>query len=774
MGQQSLTALSVRDAAPAGGSPSFVALDLPPRIIGSASRKPQPIPQPSADFQNLVNQVVYLARTLLGANGSAIAFRQGQGTICSARSGEGAPPLGAPVDISSGISRECLDSGTPLWCEDVAAVDPQISQAAGIRAVAVAPIFCGDQISGILAVFSFVPRVFTQLHLKWLQQLASWVGSAQSIRTEKIFPARVADSYPPLHLLNDVFIETRLPWKRFIESVLLHIVAIGIVVALSAFWPQVPLIASHPLRDAHITYYPFSQSFPASESSRPPAPPRRRHVSARQQPAASGGADRKPATRDAVSARKLDEPTLPPGMPAFTNSRIPGSAVIAAVSPAPELGEAASRRLSLSRNSIVAPPPELGGGSGVRRFNAPKAAVIPPSPELPGSSNVSARGMRNPGGISSGHGADNLIVPPAPSVDDRALITNGASGLAPGQRVISAPPTLENGVGPGGKGRTVSLAGGGSQVLPPPASLDGSGNSLGIGRGHFTGAGAGDARVVPPAPSFEDARNLAGGRGSSLAATGNGPQVVPPAPSFEDARNHGGARGGSLGATGNGPQVVAPAPSMQEAGNLGGGRGIGSLGRGTSEAVGPPPSDAALGGSGRGGRATSLSGSPGEAALAPEAKADIPSADRGTAAKPLVRGPDLDLSHRVFQDMQLRVIGLAWAPPRSSYFSSFEVFIAEKAVNKTQSQLIKLVYVFLPYQRRLSQYGADALRTRRLRVTRDSSCDENMMEMMWPEGEDHPTGSRSSAPPPSTTRNDLLPCYITTADDYVRAFSRTR
>src|SRR5450759_621696 len=133
--------------------------------------------------------------------------------------------------------------------------------------------------------------------------------------------------------------------------------------------------------------------------------------------------------------------------------------------------------------------------------------------------------------------------------------------------------------------------------------------------------------------------------------------------------------------------------------------------------------------------------------------------------------------HPIFQDVQLRVIGLTWAPPRSSYFSNFEVFIAEKWLNKEESQFIKLVYVFLPYQRRLSEYGFDDLKVRRLRVTRDSTCDESLMQMMWPEGENGPTGSHHSGDAlasTSTDRNDVLPCYRTTADDYQRAVSRSR
>src|SRR5882724_2759075 len=108
-----------------------------------------PFPRPDlsthdSDFQRLVTNVVELAQILTGASGSAIAFRGEQGTICRARFGEGAPPLGALVDTTSGISKQCLDSGTSLRCDDIATHglgDPETSQAVGIRAVAVVPIY---------------------------------------------------------------------------------------------------------------------------------------------------------------------------------------------------------------------------------------------------------------------------------------------------------------------------------------------------------------------------------------------------------------------------------------------------------------------------------------------------------------------------------------------------------------------------------------------------------------------------------------------------------
>src|ERR1700756_3545629 len=59
------------------------------------------------------------------------------------------------------------------------------------------------------------------------------------------------------------------------------------------------------------------------------------------------------------------------------------------------------------------------------------------------------------------------------------------------------------------------------------------------------------------------------------------------------------------------------------------------------------------------------------------------------------------------ESMRLRLVALAWNHPRSSFFGSEEVFIAEKQLTKDESRLVKLVFGFLPYQPRLSDYGMD-------------------------------------------------------------------
>jgi hypothetical protein len=156
-------------------------------------------------------------------------------------------------------------------------------------------------------------------------------------------------------------------------------------------------------------------------------------------------------------------------------------------------------------------------------------------------------------------------------------------------------------------------------------------------------------------------------------------------------------------------------------------------------------------------------------------KPGAPTIAKDTEIAPSAAAANKNSVSSTIQELPLRVIGLAWAPARSSYFSNFEVFLAERWLNKEQSQFIKLVYVFLPYQERLSEYGFDS-KVRKLRVTRDPTCDESLTQIASSQVENRPTGSPSvdSLPSISHDRDSRLPCYRTTADDYRRAISRSK
>jgi hypothetical protein len=122
--------------------------------------------------------------------------------------------------------------------------------------------------------------------------------------------------------------------------------------------------------------------------------------------------------------------------------------------------------------------------------------------------------------------------------------------------------------------------------------------------------------------------------------------------------------------------------------------------------------------------------------------------------------------------MRLRIVALAWNHPRSSFFQNEEIFIAEKQLDKEESRLVKLVFGFLPYQPRLSDYGLDYSTLHELRGARDPECDETLAQMMTGQIGDWRQSQRglryaTDAPVLNLARNKShLPCYVTDADDY--------
>jgi hypothetical protein len=123
--------------------------------------------------------------------------------------------------------------------------------------------------------------------------------------------------------------------------------------------------------------------------------------------------------------------------------------------------------------------------------------------------------------------------------------------------------------------------------------------------------------------------------------------------------------------------------------------------------------------------------------------------------------------------MRVRIVAVALADPRSSFFSSREIFVAETEISHDEWSLIKLVYTFLPYQARLSEVGFDYSLVHELSASREEDCDETLAHLTARDWPDHPYEPLIYAP--YAPRVDLdrrripLPCYQTDTDDYKRA-----
>jgi len=525
----------------------------------------------------------------------------------------------------------------------------------------------------------------------------------------------------PAPFWDDVFVPSGAPWSAFLESTLWHLLLLILFVwGQSRVWTPVKLFPQQNAVHRSITYYPLRQSFPAAES-------RVTSVGARSRPKHTS--PRKPPHQSAMPVTPQQKPSIvtPPDIKQAT-ARLPSFLGSHAVTPmVPFSATAGPRRNALAGPSgVVAPPPEVDKDveqAKARRLALPQASAVAPAPQL--------------GGPSAG----------------RAMKASNTGGL---------------------------------RVVPPPPSMQNAGNSARAGRlssGLSSLSGAGP-NVVPPPPLVQTARNAAGDAGLGAMA-GASSQVVPPPPLVESA-GHPGGRGRLDSLSGNGSQIVPPPPSVQGSGGPAAGTRLASLPGAGSEVVPPPPSVEGAGHSSGRGR---LDGSP--TVTPPSAVESAGNSGARKILEPMDSGArkilepmdplpmDASSNPPAVEELPLGFLGVVFAAPGTSFFSNFEVFVARRRVGKDQLQLIKLVYEFLPYQRRLSEYDLNNLPPRviKLRVTPDPSCDESLGQVIQSHTDPALPATQYPKLPAalrSADMNAVLPCYRTTADDFQKAMSTSR
>jgi len=126
--------------------------------------------------------------------------------------------------------------------------------------------------------------------------------------------------------------------------------------------------------------------------------------------------------------------------------------------------------------------------------------------------------------------------------------------------------------------------------------------------------------------------------------------------------------------------------------------------------------------------------------------------------------------------IRVRLVAMAYADhPRSSFFSSQEVFVAESETAHEEWSLIKLVFTFLPYQPRLSEAGFDYSVVHEVAAWRHSTCDQTVEQLTARNLPDRHEPLIFSRNVPREDKKDLdrkripLLCYETNADDYIRS-----
>ena len=136
----------------------------------------------SADLalEIVLNEIVEQACLATGATGAAIVLPRDGEMMCRASSGHTAPELGARLDTASGLSGECVKTHRTQRCDDVR-VDPradsEASQRLGVRSVMVMPLLRGDELSGVIELFSSRAYAFGDRDEGTLEVLAARILS---------------------------------------------------------------------------------------------------------------------------------------------------------------------------------------------------------------------------------------------------------------------------------------------------------------------------------------------------------------------------------------------------------------------------------------------------------------------------------------------------------------------------------------------------------------------------------------------------------------------
>jgi hypothetical protein len=633
----------------------------------------------------------------------------------------------------------------------------------------------------------------------------------------------------PASLWREIFIPRGAPWSSLLESSLWHVSGVLVLLIISGVGREGRPIDTRPVSRPHLIYY-GPTTFPAAGSSPPRIAAKAEHRArssrvvqhkaiaehvapehiapehvapqrvARERKAGAGAAPIAPPkiagltaglTKDTRLKNVIGGTLVAPALPLAATSDLQrqgprmGASVVA---PSPEVGQPGWRSSGI-RVDVVAPAPALGAVSGRGRMAGPKVGAVAPAPAL---RDAPVR-RSDDGGESNALHVE--VVAPAPELPagQGAPGRGKAQTAAMGGGVVGPPPsassswTSQSGMRSVGAPKTAGGLGSGLAVPPSPSMEGSGGRGGGAGGGVGRGLGSDAGMAVAPAPSVSGLGTGSGAGAGSGAASGRSGfggagMAVGPAPSVSGLGTGTGAGAGSGAASGRSGfggagMAVGPAPSLGETGGAGYGAGGEGSGRGGGAALGmqsglpPGTSQAGPGGAGGAGGPGGAGGTGDGSATAGNGAGSGAGSGIGSGSADSAGGSNPEPA----EYLPVRIVGLAFTLPGTSFSSSYEVFIAEKELSGHKLQMIKLVYWFLPYQQRLSEYHPDSSKMYKLRVMRDQACDESLEHMtVSPAGQAY-LGSRlatDSLPLTPEARNAPLPCYRTTADDYQKVAGR--
>jgi len=346
----------------------------------------------------------------------------------------------------------------------------------------------------------------------------------------------------PASFWEDVFVPTRLPWSRFVQSVVVHLMVIaglwGWTRLAPYLWPQRPqMVQRNVFHVSDVVYYDASEYLtPLNTGGTQAQLPKKGEPEHAEQPIISvpPEADNREQTIVTPPKLKLDRDVPLPNIVAWARPKaaIPAAAMAASpsdlklpvlpasvVAPAPDVTSAMKQAPALS-DSVVAPAQEVNHAISRREVHAPQAAIVEPPREV---EDAVSRRLTD---VSIGHAQVVAPAPQLPMREQRAVASMAPMGSS-SAAVVPPPPSVQ-GSGGSSDGRLIALN------LHPVAAVGPVDVPAGNRRGTFAATPEGKAGAAgTPDVSADNhhavAGNLGSGRGGGDAAgLGSSANGVPP------------------------------------------------------------------------------------------------------------------------------------------------------------------------------------------------------------------------------------------------------
>lgn len=356
-----------------------------------------------------------------------------------------------------------------------------------------------------------------------LLELPSWPKAFLGNVRDFLFPRRVE----PLELRSapaafwpDVFVTCSLPWSRFLQSAIYHVLAGAIVLGLSHLFALQPrVVPLQPSFDrSQVVYYQAAEYLPPLDTRpRSSAQPQKADPEFSPQPVISVPAESDNRSQTIVTPPKikLKRDVAMPNVVAWSDAQRPQLAI----PPSPMIPAAEIQRLTPTvENSVVTPPPDAARLERRRSSPALQSSVVAPPPDLRASNTH-----------TTVEGLQPALIAPPPSVESASVRRLSDINIGPSSVIAPSPqlPVAAQRTAPGG-----SLTSAGTpQVVPPPPSFSASGSagaSSGGSRGRMIALNMHPAVTGPPDPP-------AGNRRGTFAASPAGHSGASGAPGSSKA-----------------------------------------------------------------------------------------------------------------------------------------------------------------------------------------------------------------------------------------------